>query len=56
LGLSAEETRVLEGLRRRLRRRVDEGKEGDEDLGSERSSENFTMVPSRSETGDGVRR
>jgi hypothetical protein len=57
LSLNAEEAKVLERLRERLRKRVDE-KEEHEAVGSEsamasgRSSTEFTKVPSRSEVGD----
>lgn len=61
LSLNAEEARVLESLRRRLRARVDgmedikeKEKEKDmegADVGSGRSSTEFTIVPSRSDGG-----
>lgn len=54
MSLNAEETKVLERLRERLRRRVDE-KDMDTDSRSERSSAEFTVVPSRSDAGDGAR-
>jgi CBS-domain-containing membrane protein len=53
LSLNEEETRVLEGLRDRLRKRVDQDPGGDAE--SARSSAQITMVPSRSDTGDGER-
>jgi CBS-domain-containing membrane protein len=53
LSLNAEETKVLERLRQRLRKRVDERDNEKElertDSSSERSSTEFTMVPSRSD-------
>ena len=56
LSLNKEEAHVLEKLRRRLRKRVDvrdglgDGKDREKaDVGSGRSSTDFTMVPSRSE-------
>jgi CBS-domain-containing membrane protein len=50
--LNKEETKVLERLRERLRKRVDEeGKEGED---SGRSSTEFTMVPSQSGSGSGI--
>jgi len=56
LSMNAEETRTLEMLRERLRQRVDGRTSGDgKDSMSERSSADFTMVPSRSEFGDVVR-
>jgi hypothetical protein len=63
LSLNAEETNLLERLRDRLRdrlrRRVDADKERRDpenvDVESTRSSAQFTMVPSRSDVGDGAR-
>jgi CBS-domain-containing membrane protein len=56
LSLNWEETRVLEGLRDRLRKRLDTGKlarkESDLDARSDRSSTDFTMVSGRSAVGD----
>ncbi|OAL51415.1 hypothetical protein IQ07DRAFT_421698 [Pyrenochaeta sp. DS3sAY3a] len=52
LSLNAEEAMVLEKLKIRLRKRVDEEMESNS---SGRSSTQFTMVPSRSEFGEGVR-
>lgn len=56
LSLNAEETKVLEKLKERLRKRVDERECGQDekikdetDSSSERSSTEFTMVPSRSD-------
>jgi hypothetical protein len=61
LSLNSEEARVLEGLRRRLKAKVDgmediEDKEKEKglegvDAGSGRSSAEFTIVPSRSDGG-----
>jgi hypothetical protein len=61
LSLNSEEARVLEGLRRRLKAKVDgmeviEDKEKEKELegvdaGSGRSSTEFTIVPSRSDGG-----
>jgi hypothetical protein len=57
LSLNVEETKVLEGLRERLRTRVDgDGeKNGREKIDTEsaRSSAQITMVPSRSDVGEG---
>jgi len=56
LSLNMEETRVLEGLRDRLRKRVDADEHGKEqDAGSTRSSAQITMVLSRSDAGAGQR-
>lgn len=67
LSLNQDEAEVLERLRDRLRKRVDEEREGktfdDTETSSGKSSTEFTMVPSRSEgarsnsesTGDGRR-
>lgn len=59
LSLNVEETKVLERLRERLRKRVDLERQGRSiekvDSGSARSSAEFTMVPSRSDVGDGGR-
>ncbi|KAF2824013.1 hypothetical protein CC86DRAFT_328121 [Ophiobolus disseminans] len=53
LSLNAEETKVLERLRERLRKRVDgREKDVDGDSRSERSSTEFTMVPSRSDVDE----
>jgi CBS-domain-containing membrane protein len=53
LSLNAEETHVLEKLRARLRKRVDE-RNGEQQMESGRSSTECTIVPSRSEgSGDG---
>ncbi|KAH7087735.1 HPP family protein [Paraphoma chrysanthemicola] len=55
LSLNAEEAKVLERLRERLRRRIDEGDEDESEKlesASERSSTEFTMVPSRSDVGE----
>jgi CBS-domain-containing membrane protein len=53
--LNTEETKVLERLRERLRKRVDmereEGKNGED---SGRSSTEFTMVPSQNGSGSGI--
>jgi hypothetical protein len=48
LSLNAEETHVLEKLRARLRKRVDE-RTGEKEMESGRSSIDCTIVPSRSE-------
>ena len=58
MSLNAEETKVLERLRERLRKRVDVERQGGhtekEDTGSGRSSAEFTMVPSRNGSGSGI--
>lgn len=54
LSLNAEETKVLERLRGRMRKRVDE-RDLATDSNSGRSSTEFTKVPSRSDVGDGTR-
>jgi hypothetical protein len=60
LSLNADEAKVLERLRERLRRKVDESKDDEKekdadetDSSSERSSTEFTIVPSRSDAGRG---
>lgn len=56
LSVNAEETKVLERLRERLRQRVDvrqnRQEEKDVDTLSDRSSTEFTIVPSRSDVGE----
>ncbi len=58
MSLNAEETRVLEKLRERLRKRVDEERDGTDtekqDTDSERSSTEFTMVHSNSGSSHGI--
>jgi CBS-domain-containing membrane protein len=58
LSLNAEETKVLERLRERLRKRVDAEKEErgteTEDMNSGKSSTEFTMVPSHHGSGSGI--
>jgi hypothetical protein len=53
LSLNKDETELLEGLRERLRRRVDAEREGksfdDVNSNSEKSSADLTMVPTKSE-------
>lgn len=55
LSLDQEETKVLERLRERLRRKVDEEMETKSDgEDSGRSSTEFTMVPSHNGSGSGI--
>jgi CBS-domain-containing membrane protein len=58
LSLNAEETKVLERLRERLRKRVDAEREQKgtekEETDSRRSSTDFTMVPSHNGSGSGI--
>jgi hypothetical protein len=56
MSLNAEETKVLETLRERMRKRVDVERQGEEEkeTDSRRSSTEFTMVPSRNGSGSGI--
>lgn len=64
LSLNAEETKLLEQLKKRLRKRVDAEDEGatkekirrESGHDSDGSSAEFTVVPSRSDIGDGTSR
>jgi hypothetical protein len=56
LSLNAEETKVLERLRERLRKRVGVERQGEEEkeTDSRRSSTEFTMVPSQNGSRSGI--